>query len=73
MVADIDLKKAQKVCGDVPSHGRKLLSVQCDVSNRARVEFMVKNALAEFGRIDILVNDAAIYPLRPLEEIKDEK
>ena len=41
----------------------RALAVRVDVSNRESVASMLSAALAEFGRVDILVNNAAI--LRP--------
>jgi NAD(P)-dependent dehydrogenase (short-subunit alcohol dehydrogenase family) len=73
IVADIDLEKAQKLANEVSSYGRKLLPIACDISNRASVEAMVAETLRQLGRIDILVNNAAIYPLRPLDQIQDEE
>jgi 3-oxoacyl-[acyl-carrier protein] reductase len=41
--------------------GRKVISIQCDVSNFADVEEMVKKVTKEFGRIDILVNNVGPF------------
>jgi 3-oxoacyl-[acyl-carrier protein] reductase len=40
---------------------RKAISIQCDVSNFADVEEMVKKVTKEFGRIDILVNNVGPF------------
>jgi NAD(P)-dependent dehydrogenase (short-subunit alcohol dehydrogenase family) len=73
VVTDIDLKKAETLVGEVPSHGRRLLPLLCDVSRKADIDAMVAAAMKELGRIDILINNAAIYPLRPWTEIKEEE
>jgi 3-oxoacyl-[acyl-carrier protein] reductase len=52
--------------------GRRAIFVQTDVSKRASVTAMVAAVDKEFGRIDALVNDAAIAPRVPVEEITDE-
>lgn len=44
-----------------------------DVSRRVDVEGMISRILAEFGRIDILVNNAAIEPKASLLEMTDEQ
>ncbi|MFZ5634245.1 MAG: SDR family NAD(P)-dependent oxidoreductase [Bacillota bacterium] len=41
--------------------GRKVLTFPVDVTNQEAVRDMVNKALAEFGRIDILVSNAGIY------------
>ena len=45
------------------------LAILADVSDAAAVERMVVRALARFGRIDILVNNAAIRAVEPIEGI----
>lgn len=41
--------------------GQKVISIQCDVSNSADVEEMVKKVTKEFGRIDILINNVGPF------------
>jgi 3-oxoacyl-[acyl-carrier protein] reductase len=52
------------------------LYVRTDVSDRASTEALAAAALERFGRIDVLVNNAAVYSSivkRPFEEIPDEE
>ena len=42
----------------VRERGRRALAVECDVNQRAQLERLVEATLAEFGRIDLLVNNA---------------
>jgi NADP-dependent 3-hydroxy acid dehydrogenase YdfG len=50
--------------------GGKALSVETDVTNRGQVQRLVDAAVATFGRVDVLVNNAGIMPLSPLERLK---
>ena len=54
------------------STGKKVLYQVCDVSKRSDVERLVAYAMNEFGRIDVLVNNAAIQKFSPLLEMSDE-
>ena len=44
-----------------------VLAVTCDVSNPAHVERLVSRAITRFGRIDLLINNASIIHVGPLE------
>jgi 3-oxoacyl-[acyl-carrier protein] reductase len=60
------------VSGSVRAAGRRVVTVEADVASRAEVAAMVERAVGEFGRIDIVVNNAGISPERPLQETTDE-
>ncbi|MEW6386277.1 MAG: glucose 1-dehydrogenase [Thermodesulfobacteriota bacterium] len=51
--------------------GAQALAVQADVSRRVEGQRLVQETAASFGRIDILVNNAAILQQKPFEEITD--
>ena len=62
---------ANAVCGEIAEMGRKAIAVQADVSVAAHVKRMVAEIKAHLGRIDILVNNAAIAHPRKLEDITE--
>lgn len=72
VVADINLASAEQTAREVQALGREGLPIRVDVSDRAMVQAMVQHAVARFGHIDILVNNAAICALTPFEEITDQ-
>ena len=45
----------------------EVLAVTCDVSNHADVERLVSRAMTRFGRVDVLVNNASIIQVGPLD------
>jgi D-sorbitol dehydrogenase (acceptor) len=49
-------------------HGDRLQYAPCDVAETAQIDRLVAQAQARLGRIDILVNNAAIFDLAPLLE-----
>jgi short-subunit dehydrogenase len=49
-----------------------VLAVPCDLRERSRVEEMVQTALARFGAIDVLINNAGIITVAPMEEMTEE-
>ena len=52
--------------------GQKVLYVPTDVSQRASVHAMMEKTIKEFGRVDVLVNDAGIVVRQRVEEMTDE-
>ena len=61
VIADVlGADAAAPVLSSVAESGRRSLLLQTDVSDERQVRAMVDAALAEFGQIDILVNDAGI-------------
>lgn len=60
VVSDIDLTPAQEVVGEIVAAGGRGQAIACDVSERASVEAMFREAVSEFGTVDILVACAGI-------------
>src|SRR3989449_3734211 len=61
--------EADAVAQEARGLGVKALSVLADVANKEQVDRMVSRALSEFGKIDILINNAAIRPHKPFTEV----
>jgi NAD(P)-dependent dehydrogenase (short-subunit alcohol dehydrogenase family) len=66
---DIDLEGANKTAAEAKKSGHKAMALKVDIIKRPEIDAAVKKVLAEFGRIDILVNCAgAASGLRPFEQ-----
>ena len=61
--------EADAVAEEARAMGVKAMAILADVSNKEQVDSMVSIAMAEFGKIDILVNNAAIRPHKPFLEV----
>ena len=61
------------VAQQVRDAGGTAISVVCDISDETSVAAMVEQVANELGRIDILINNAAIYPRRAWTEITKEE
>ena len=61
--------KAENVVSGINKIGRKALSVRCNIADNEQVQHMVKQVLDHFGRIDVLVNNAAVNPKDPKGKI----
>ena len=51
--------------------GIQVLPLQCDITNTEAVNWMVDKAIKQFGRIDIVVNNAGTGAVAPAEDITD--
>ncbi len=54
-------------------YGRKTLAIRGDVSNPADVDAMAARAIAEFGKVDVLVNNAGVNVRGPIESLTLEQ
>jgi NAD(P)-dependent dehydrogenase (short-subunit alcohol dehydrogenase family) len=70
---DRDAESAETRAEAVRARGGTARSVVTDVSDSASVAGMVEHAVAQLGRLDVLVNNAAIYPRRAWTEITEEE
>ncbi len=54
---------------ELSKHGGKVLAISCDVRDPDQVESMVKETISNFGKIDILLNNAAGNFISPTENL----
>jgi short-subunit dehydrogenase len=59
-----ELERAQ---ADLAEHGAKVLAVPCDITNRSQVKELVYIAQDHFGEINVLVNNAGVIQVGPME------
>lgn len=66
--------RCQQAASEIQTLGVKTLPVKCNISNRADVESVVSATMQKFGKIDILVNNAAITgAAKRMVDITDEE
>ena len=68
-VVDRDAAAGTKTAEEIRSQGGSSLFVACDVTDKSQVQAMVEQVVAQFGRLDIAVNNAGIAILGADEEI----
>lgn len=66
-IADIDFAQAQTSALGL---GHNAISVDLDVTKQTSIDAAVQKTVSEFGQIDILVNNAAIFSAAPIVEIE---
>lgn len=64
--------KAQQIVADIESAGGRALALKADSADAHALVSAIRKAVEKFGRLDILVNNAAVLAIGPLEEFKLE-
>ncbi len=64
-----DIRPVEETVALVRAAGREALAVTCDVSSPEDVARLGAEIERRFGRCDILINNAGIYPQQPFEEM----
>src|SRR5262245_44373274 len=72
VIADVNAEKGAASARDIASRGGRALFVETDVANEASIARMVARAVGEFRKIDILVNNAAVFVLRGIDATVEE-
>ena len=59
-IGDVNLQGAEAIAQELKKNGNRALAIQVDVRNKDEVNGMVDQVLKEFGRLDILINNAGV-------------
>ncbi|MDG2194721.1 MAG: glucose 1-dehydrogenase [Polaribacter sp.] len=62
VVSDLNRKAAQAVVDEIVAKGEKAIVQQANVANFSEMETLLNQTVAQFGRLDVLVNNAGIGP-----------
>jgi NADP-dependent 3-hydroxy acid dehydrogenase YdfG len=63
-------ERLERIVADIVSAGGIAEAREVDVTRREDVEVFAAHALARFGRIDVIVNNAGVMPLSPMASLK---
>lgn len=69
IIADINIERAEKAAVGIGSSAK---AVRLDVTDLKQIEKVVADIDTEYGGVDILVNNAAIFDMAPINEITEE-
>jgi 3-hydroxybutyrate dehydrogenase len=73
VVADINAEAAAGAAGEISALGLSAMAAPVDVTQASQVDGLVESALARFGQIDILVNDAGVVSNAPVLDLGEEE
>ncbi len=72
MVADVNAEAAKSTADQVKGQGRRAEAIRADVSSAADAKQVVQKTADAFGSVDILINNAGIFPFSPATETSEE-
>jgi NAD(P)-dependent dehydrogenase (short-subunit alcohol dehydrogenase family) len=72
VVADVLDENAEQVAEEIHALGREAVPLHVDVTSRTDLDVMAEKAMAEFGRIDVLVNNAGVNWFGSVLDVTEE-
>jgi 3-oxoacyl-[acyl-carrier protein] reductase len=72
VIADVHGPNASRVKEEIQPLGNAALALEVDVLSEQSVKVMIERTLKEFGTIDVLINNAGIYPSTSVEELTNQ-
>jgi meso-butanediol dehydrogenase / (S,S)-butanediol dehydrogenase / diacetyl reductase len=73
VIADVRVDLGERVASSIRKSGSEAVAVAVDVSQRASVRDMIRKTVAEFGRLDVIFNNAGVSKVVPFMEIDEEE
>lgn len=70
-VTDIDENMAIQVAENIRQHGGKAHAWKLDVTDRSQIKSVIPSIIAEFGKLDIWVNNAGVSSMKPFLELTE--
>ncbi len=73
VVADYAIKPAEDTAGEIRKTGGEATAIQVDVGSKESVTHMMAQAVAKYGRVDILFNGAGVMSRIPVIDMPEEE
>ncbi|MDR7072820.1 3-hydroxybutyrate dehydrogenase [Fictibacillus barbaricus] len=73
VISDLNREKAEEAAKSLQEKGSSALGLGCNVTNEEELKAALDAALEKFNRIDVLINNAGLQYVSPLEEFPTEK
>jgi len=72
VLCDIDVAGCQLVADEIKKMRGDSIVVKCDISKKSEIDNVVAETLKKFVKIDVLVNNAGIYPSEPFLQMSEQ-
>lgn len=71
VVSDLNEENAKRVALEIDLVGGSVIAIKCDVSKKEDVDNLINKTIEHFGELNILVNNAGIFPYKPFLEMEE--
>jgi len=72
VISDISQTDCDNAASQIQVEGVQVIGIACDVANKSQVENLINATIEKLGRLDVLVNNAGIYPFKSFQELQEE-
>jgi methylmalonyl-CoA mutase cobalamin-binding domain/chain len=72
VISDINQGDCDNTANQIKTEGVQIIGIACDVSNKSQVDNLISQTIQQLGRVDVLVNNAGIYPFKAFQEIQEK-
>lgn len=73
VVTDVRAEAAEEAAAAIRADGHEAVGMTLNVTDEAQVEAVLKQTVEQFGRLDVLINNAGLQHVSPIEEFPTEK
>jgi 3-oxoacyl-[acyl-carrier protein] reductase len=72
VICDVNQEDCELAASEIRESGGKAIAIKCDITVKADVQKMAVEVVTKFGKVDILVNNAAYGVIKPFVKITEE-
>ena len=71
VIVDIQSERGQSLASQLQQQGHEILFIASDIGNKIEVDAVIKQVIAQHGRLDVLVSNAGIFKAAPFLEVSE--
>ncbi len=71
VIVDIHNERGQSLASQLQQQGHEILFIASDIGNKVEIDAVIKQVIAQYGRLDVLVSNAGIFKAAPFLEVSE--